>query len=139
MANSVVHFEVFVDDVERAKKFYSDVFGWVFQDLGEKYGGYVLVYPSGEITSGMPSTGINGGMMKRPGPAPSDDKAAPNAFVCTVVVDDVDAIVAKAETAGGRVDMPADDVPGVGRLAYIRDTEMNLVGLLKPIEGGAGM
>ena len=134
-----MHFEVYVDDIERAKKFYADVFGWAFQDLGEKYGGYVLVYPGGEITPGMPSTGINGGMMKRPGPAPSDDKAAPNAFVCTTVVDDVDETVAKAEAAGARVDIAPNDVPGVGRMAYIRDSEMNLVGLLKPLEGGAGM
>ena len=35
--------------------------------------------------------------------------------------------------------MPANDVPGVGRLAYIRDTEMNMVGVLKPVASGAGM
>lgn len=43
MANNVVHFEVYVDDIDRAKKFYADVFGWAFQDLGEKCNGYVLV------------------------------------------------------------------------------------------------
>lgn len=139
MANNVVHFEIYVDDIERAKAFYGGVFGWAFQDLGEKYNDYVLVYPGGEITSGQAAVGINGGMMKRPGPAPENDKAAPNAFVCTVTVDDVDGITDKAEKAGGRIDMPAIDAPGVGRLAYIRDTEMNMIGVLKPVEGGAGM
>ena len=28
MANSVVHFEIFASDVERARKFYERVFGW---------------------------------------------------------------------------------------------------------------
>lgn len=34
MANYVTHFEINVDDIDRAKRFYQDVFGWAFQDLG---------------------------------------------------------------------------------------------------------
>lgn len=139
MANNVVHFEIGVDDIERAMKFYTDVFGWAFQQLGEQYGGYVLVYPGGEVTPGSPSEGINGGMMKRQGAAPDRDVREANAFVCTVTADDVDGITAKVERSGGSIDMKPDDIPGVGRLAYIRDTEGNMVGVLKPVEGGAGM
>ena len=29
--NRPVHFEIHVDDFDRAKKFYSDVFGWTFE------------------------------------------------------------------------------------------------------------
>lgn len=139
MANNVVHFEISVDDFDRAIAFYTNVFGWAFQNLGEQYGGYVLVYPGGEVIEGNPSVGINGGMMKRQGPAPSSDLREANSFVCTVAVEDTDDIVAKAQANGGDVDMPADDIPGVGRLAYVRDTEGNIVGVLKPVEGGAGM
>ena len=28
IVNRVVHFEIHADDIERAKKFYGDVFGW---------------------------------------------------------------------------------------------------------------
>ena len=112
---------------------------WAFQDLGEQYGGYTLVYTGGEITSGQATLGINGVMMKRQSAAPDPSLKEANSFVCTVAVDDVDDIVAKAEAAGGSVDMPADDVPGVGRLAYIRDTEGNMLGIIKPADGGAGM
>lgn len=28
----IVHFEIHVDDMERDKKFYGDVFGWTFED-----------------------------------------------------------------------------------------------------------
>lgn len=139
MANNVVHFEIYVDNIERAKRFYTDVFGWAFQELGKEYNDYVLVYPDGEAKDGAPSVGINGGMMLREGGPLADTAAAPNAFVCTVAVEDVDAILEKVDTAGGRIDMPAADVPGVGRLAYVRDSEMNLVGVLAPAEGGAGM
>lgn len=139
MANNVVHFEIGVEDTERAMKFYTDTLGWAFQPLGEEYGGYVLVYPGGEITPSSPSVGINGGMMKRQGSAPSSDLREANAFVCTVATDDVDDVVAKAKANGGGIDMEPNDVPGVGRLAYIRDTEGNLLGVLKPVDGGAGM
>jgi predicted enzyme related to lactoylglutathione lyase len=132
MAANVVHFEVFVEDPERAKKFYTEVLGWAFRFIKEM--NYTLVYPGGEVLDGPAKTGINGGMMLRPGPFPvtQDNQAAPNAFVCTIVVDDIDAVLAKVVPAGGKIDMPAGNIPGVGRFAYIRDTEFNVLGLLQP-------
>jgi len=130
MANPIVHFEIFVDDLERAKKFYAAVLGWALRFVQEM--NYTLVYPGGEISDGPAKVGINGGMLLRTGPAPQDNRAAPNAFVCTVAVDDIDSVLAKVESNGGRIDMPVETIPGVGRLAYIRDTEFNRVGLLQP-------
>ena len=34
----VVHFEIHVDDMERAQKFYGEVFEWSFQDWSEYAG-----------------------------------------------------------------------------------------------------
>ena len=31
----LIHFEIHVDDMERAKKFYGEVFGWTFEDWSE--------------------------------------------------------------------------------------------------------
>jgi predicted enzyme related to lactoylglutathione lyase len=137
MGSNIVHFEIHVDDLERAKKFYTEVLGWAFNY--NKEFNYTLVYPGGKVTEGPATIGVNGGMMKRNAPAPSDDKASPNAFVCTVSVDDVDETIKKVTANGGRIDMPAGDVPGVGRLAYVRDSEMNLLGLLKPDMSSMGM
>lgn len=131
MANLVVHFEIYVDDINRAIKFYTKLFGWKIAKF--KTMDYWLVYPTGVEEPGPAKFGINGGMLLRPGPKPENDKATPNAFVCTVSVDDIDAILEKVEGLGGRIDIPVDTVKGVGRLAYIRDSEGNLVGLLKPI------
>lgn len=137
MGSSIVHFEIHVDDIERAKKFYTVVFGWAFSYMKEM--DYTLVYPGGEVTKGPAKVGINGGMMKRGGPAPTDNMAGPNAYVCTVTVDDVDATLERAVANGARVDMPVGDVPGVGRLAYIRDPDMNLLGILQPSSDMAAM
>jgi uncharacterized protein len=130
VANNIVHFEIYVDDLDRAKAFYNTVLGWAFNHIDAM--NYTLVYPGGEVLDGPASVGINGGMLLRPGPAPENDQAAPNAFVCTVAVDDLDQILEKVVANGGRVDMPAETIPNVGRLAYVRDTERNMVGLLQP-------
>jgi predicted enzyme related to lactoylglutathione lyase len=131
MGSNIVHFEIYVNDIERAKKFYTSALGWAFSYMKEM--DYTLVYPGGKVMNGPAEVGVNGGMLLRTSPSSENDKAAPNAFVCTVSVDNVDATVMKVTANGGRVDMPAGDIPGIGRLAYIRDTENNLIGLLKPL------
>jgi predicted enzyme related to lactoylglutathione lyase len=109
MSSVISHFEVYVDDLERAKKFYSDVFGWAYQAMGEGFNDYVVIYPGGEVTDGPATRGINGGMVKRPGPAPSDDTASPNAYVCMVTIDDIDAALERAVAAGARIDIPGHE------------------------------
>jgi hypothetical protein len=125
-----VHFEIHVEDMARARDFYAKALGWAFQRVDEL--DYTMVFPGGEVTPGPAQFGINGGMILRSGPGPDTKAAAPNAFVCTVAVDDIGDTLARVTAAGGRIDRPADEVPGIGRLAYVRDTESNLIGLLQP-------
>jgi predicted enzyme related to lactoylglutathione lyase len=132
MGNNIVHFEINVYDVERAKRFYSILLGWAFKH-DEKMD-YTLVYPGGKVMDGPATMGINGGMMKWSDPKPAEG-TAPNAFVCTVTVDDIDKVLAMVEPNGGKISTPANEIPGVGRFAYIRDTEMNLLGILQPSPG----
>jgi predicted enzyme related to lactoylglutathione lyase len=114
----VVHFEINVDNPERASKFYSDTFGWQFQ----KWGGpseYWLV------TTGADSQpGINGGMMKRPHPGA--------ATVNTIGVASVDESVAAVTKNGGKVVMPKTAIPTIGWFAYCSDTEGNTFGVMQP-------
>ena len=134
--NRVVHFEIHADDVERAKKFYSDVFGWQMQQMGQEFGNYVLVITGpgpDEIAAGKVTTenvGINGGLMKREGPRAEGN--GPNAFVCIIGVDDIDAYIAKIDAAGGVPQTDKMDVPGVGKLRYYHDTEGNMFGVIQP-------
>jgi predicted enzyme related to lactoylglutathione lyase len=118
------------------QKFYEDLFGWSFQQMGEEYGGYRVIMTGpgpDEMAKGvtMENVGINGGLMKRSGTA-AGPGVSPNAFTCIVGVDDVDATLAKAVSLGGQVAMPAMDVPNVGRIGYILDPENTIFGIIKP-------
>lgn len=116
-----VHFEIHADDMDRAQRFYEAMFGWTFQQLPDS--GYRLVR-TGE------GPGIDGGMMRRHGPAPTGGEPL-TSWVCTVDVGDVDAQVATAVAAGGALALPKMAIPGVGWLAYVKDSEGNILGVMQ--------
>jgi uncharacterized protein len=120
----VSHFEIHADDPDRAIRFYTALFGWQFQ----KWHGPM---PYWLITTG-PDTepGINGGLMKRMSPPPADMQAV-NAYVCTTMIPNLDASLEKALATGGTMALPKMPIPGVGWLAYVKDTEGNILGLMQ--------
>ena len=61
MSNPIVHFEIPADDVQRAKKFYEEAFGWKISDPWNM--NYFLVETRAEGEAG-----INGGLMPRQNP-----------------------------------------------------------------------
>ena len=118
-----IHFEIHADNAERAIAFYTRLFDWQFsQWAGQPY----WLVKTGE--AGTP--GIDGGLMPRRGPGPAD-MAAVNAFVCTIDVTDLDAMVARLVEAGGTVALPRMPIPTVGWLAYGKDTEGNIFGMMQ--------
>lgn len=136
--NRVVHFEIQASDLDRAQKFYEDVFGWNFIKMGEEYGGYRMIMTGpgpDEMVKGvkMEDVGINGGMMKREAPLPEDGKS-PNAYTCVIGVDDIDAYIAKADAAGAVPQTDKMEVPGVGLVRYYKDTEGNIFAMIQPVE-----
>ena len=132
--NRPVHFEIHASNMDSMQKFYEQVFGWKFQPMGDAYGGYRVIV-TGENTLGAPMTadmmGINGGMTARRGPLPQNG-AAVNAFVNVIGVENVDATVEKVKAAGGSVALEAADMPGVGRLAYCKDLDGAIFGIITP-------
>ena len=74
--------------------------------------------------------GIDGGLVRRPVPGPADSPVL-NAFPCTVAVESLDATLAKGDELGAVVALPKMAVTGVGWLAYIKDPDGNLLGLLE--------
>lgn len=135
--NPIVHFEIHASDMDKLQKFYEQVFGWQFQAMGEKFGDYRIIM-TGAAKMGEPVTdatrGINGGMTKRLGDAPTATQTSMNGFVNIVAVKDVDAIYAAAIAAGGAEAMAPYDYPNVGRLAYIKDPEYNVFGIIAPVQ-----
>jgi predicted enzyme related to lactoylglutathione lyase len=124
--NPVVHFEIPMEDEERAKKFYSDIFGWKLTKMGDEYGQYVMVQTGPTDEKGMPERPafINGGMMKR---------HIVKSPVLVIAVDDCDATVEKVKASGGKLVGEILDIPNVGRYAYVEDCEGNVIGVIKPI------
>ena len=107
----VSHFEVGADDPERLAKFYQEVFGWTIQ----KWDGpmdYWLVMTGPEGTPG-----IDGGIARK--------GEGEGGTINSIDVPDCDEYVAKIEAAGGTIVLPKTAVPGVGWLAYLKDTEGN--------------
>lgn len=124
----VVHFEIHAQDPDRAVKFYTAVFGWEIK----KWDGPAEYWL---VSTGDPQKpGINGGLLRRPGPMPADGQSA-NAFVCTAEVASVDATAAAVSANGGGVTVPKMPIPGLGWLMYFKDTEGNIFGGLQPDPG----
>jgi uncharacterized protein len=123
-----VHFEIHVDDMERGRAFYEKLFGWSFQNWGNN--DYYVVMTGEEGTPG-----INGGMMPRLGGQTSDGQQSDRvtAWVNTVGVDDLDATLAAVEANGGSIALAKEKMEGVGWVAYAKDTEGNIFGLIQDI------
>jgi len=81
------------------------------------------------ITTGEGEPGIDGGLSKRE--RPTQGTVPQFGFTCTVDVEDVQAAFAAAVAAGGSAVHQPGPVPGVGYLAYVRDTEGNHLGLMQ--------
>jgi hypothetical protein len=129
--NRIIHFEIHSGDPERAAKFYRDVFGWEIHELllpgaqMKDENRYWLVTTGPDTESG-----INGGIVFRRGPAPADGQAV-NAYVCTLGVADLNKSVDHVIRSGGSIAFPRMPVQGIGWLAYCKDTEGNIFGMMQ--------
>ncbi len=112
---TIVHFDLPVDDPERAKKFYEELFEWKIElQPGMPY--YFI-----ETTDLNGEEGVGGGMGKRGSPEQQ--------ITNFIGVDSMDEYLAKVERLGGKVIQPKMTVPGWGYLAVCMDTENNTFGL----------
>lgn len=112
------HFELPADDVPRAIAFYEKVLGWKFT----KWDGPMDYWL---ITTGDSSEpGINGGLSLR-----QSGEGVTN----IADVKDLDKTLKAAVEQGASVVMEKQEIQGVGFLAYIKDTEGNVLGLMQSL------
>ena len=111
-----IHFEIPAENPERAINFYSTVFGWKF----DKWAGPTDYWL---ITTGSSGPGINGGLLPRRDPS--------QPCVNTIEVANVEEKVKTVESHGGTCVLPKMPVPGVGWLAYCKDTEGHIFGMMQ--------
>jgi predicted enzyme related to lactoylglutathione lyase len=116
--NSPSYFEIQADNIERARNFYANIFGWKFsrdENLPIEYWR-------------IETDGPRGGLLPRPAPTPKMP-AGTNAFVNSMQVEHFDATAEKILAAGGIVALPKFAVPGKCFQGYFLDTEGNTFGL----------
>ena len=107
--NRPIHIELRPTDTERAKKFWSEAFGWSFT----KQPGPMKYWGVSTGTDAQP--GIHGGMMESKDNQP---RAVP-----WIEVEDVDAATKKVTQLGGQIRVPKMMIPAVGELAYCADPD----------------
>jgi len=126
----VVHFEIHATDMDAAERFYTSVFGWTARKTPSGDRDYRLL-----VTGQDGTPGINGALLERRGEGPSPGEPV-SAFVCTVAVDDLDATEQGIAEAGGARVVETRVIEGVGRLAYFRDPDGNVLGVIEPQRPG---
>jgi predicted enzyme related to lactoylglutathione lyase len=126
--NPVVHFEMPAEDRKRMARFYSGVFGWKTDLLGENMGNYVLATTTESDEEGRPKTPgtINGGFYPKSGDMPAQYPSV------VIAVDNILEHMKKVEKAGGKVLGEPMEIPGVGSYVSFIDTEGNRVSMLQP-------
>jgi predicted enzyme related to lactoylglutathione lyase len=127
--NPVVHFEMPAENMQRMTDFYTEVFGWQSQMMGEEMGSYVVVTTSetdDKDRPKMPGT-INGGFY------PKHEGKPPYCPSFVIAVDDINESIKKIERANGKVLGDPVEIPGVGTYISFIDTEGNRLNILKPL------
>jgi len=114
MPSRPTHFEIPVDNPDRAEAFYKNVFGWSFNH----YEGAPTYY--GLAGTGDSTPGIDGALFQRD---------ADSVTTLTMSVDSIEDALSTIESNGGTVLQGKTAVPGIGWFATCEDTEHNKFGL----------
>jgi len=118
MNNPVGWFEIYVQDVARAKAFYEAVFPFKLTKIES---------PETELW-GFPmekdATGASGALVKMDGVA-----SGGNSIIIYFMCEDCAAEAGKAERAGGKLHKPKTSIGPYGYIALVVDTEGNMIGL----------
>ena len=125
---TIVHFEIPSDNLERAKKFYTELFGWKIEKMpgtGQReYWTFSTTSrnnrgdSSGDANGSSEQQGtVSGGMMERQMPQ--------EPIMIYIGVDSVTEYSNKVERLGGKVIKQKTEVPGYGWFAICKDTENN--------------
>ena len=115
---------------DASKRFYAELFGWEFEDLGLDFGAgrtvnYTLIRHHGQLIGGM----VDANRLGRPNPQQLSQ------WVVVMSVANVQAAVAAVTKAGGKVLTPPTDVDARGELAVVEDNQGAALALLRTRDG----
>ena len=109
---TIVHFEIPADDLDRARQFYGELFGWKIEKVPGPMEYWLIT-----TTDEKGERAVEGGMMARQAPG--------QPITNYIGVPSLDEYAAKIDQMGGRVVVPKTAVPGFGYFAVCLDTENN--------------
>jgi len=118
MRNPVGWFEIACSDLERAKEFYSKVFGYEFQFL-DMPDSPMYFFPGGED-----GLGASGSLVVSEYNIPSKE-----GVMIYFSSEDCNIELAKVEVAGGQISMPKMSIGEFGHIGMFIDTEGNRIGI----------
>jgi uncharacterized protein len=122
MKNAVNWFEINTENFDRAKEFYEKILKQQIKEekLDEQFKGMRMGFFNFDMESG-----VGGSIMYNPLVKPSS-----NGTVVYLNVDgDMDGVLSRITSSGGKICMPKTEIPPHGTIALFNDTEGNLVGL----------
>lgn len=112
-----IWYELLSTDPDAAQRFYGEVVGWACARKEGEKDYRILSAPDGDAIAGL---------MKSP-------EGMGGMWLAYLFVADVDASVKAIAEAGGRVHMPATDMPGVGRMAMVAGPDGACFYVMRPI------
>jgi len=112
--------ELMTRDVEAAKAFYGRAIGWTFDGMPMPEGTYWIAKAGDKVV---------GGIMAIDAPQYAE---IPASWFVYLAVDDIDARLAAAAKAGATIVRPTFEVPGIGRIAILRQPDGAHVGWITP-------
>jgi predicted enzyme related to lactoylglutathione lyase len=118
MNNPVAWFEIYVDDINRAKRFYEAMLCIDLQKLEE------TEFEMWAFPMEQKSYGASGALIKLPG-YPSGANSTIVYFSCADCAIEAE----RASKAGGKIETPKKSIGQYGFIALIVDTEGNMIGL----------
>jgi predicted enzyme related to lactoylglutathione lyase len=109
--------ELLTSDVEGAKAFYGEVFGWTLKEGPLGNIPYTVIEVDGHEIGGI-------------APLPPGNPHMPPTWGSYITVQDVDQTVQKVTELGGAVVMQPMDIPTVGRFALIKDPQGAMIAVI---------
>ncbi len=118
MSNTLAHFAINADNVDRARAFYEKVFGWKFSAWG----------PPGFYQIEAEGSPVRGALQGRRDLVPGQRTLG---FECTIGVPSIDAVEKAVKAGGGKVVLERSVIVGVGTLMFFQDPEGNVFGVMQ--------
>lgn len=125
MADGFIWYELVTNDIDKAVNFYKKVVGWEIKDSGMPGMRYMIFGKDGKDVGGMMTWAAVG--------APE----APPEWMGHIHTGKLDDELKAVTADGGAILKPAQDIPGVGRFAVVRDPQRVMYMLFEPGKQGA--